>query len=168
MHFCFVNFKSWLLGGYIFSGFLLVGTLNWDLSQMLFGQKFPKAAIVRLAMSTRSSVSWLDSSKTSLLQSLFLKIESKAIENKNQILKFKGLLEVWFLVTSQLFCFVIVEWAAWPCRFEVGPLTIFPTRSLLFPTLALSSHQQIVLLLDDRKSNCVEKWTYGYRYVFDE
>ena len=143
--------------------------LNWDLPQILFGQKFPKSAIVRLAMSTRSSVSWLDSSKTSLLQTLFLKSESKAIENKNQILKIKGLLEIWFLVTSQLFCFVvIIEWEAWPCRCEIGLLTIFSTRSLLFPTLALSSHQQIVLLLADRKSNSFEEWTYGYHYVFDE
>ena len=39
---------------------------------------------------------------------------------------------------------------------------------LLFPTMALSSHQQIVLMLVDRKSNGLEKWTYGYRYVFDE
>ena len=108
--------------------------LNWDLPQILFGQKFPKSAIVRLAMSTRSSVSWLDSSKTSLLQTLFLKSESKAIENKNQILKIKGLLEIWFLVTSQLFCFVvIIEWAAWPWSVWSSPLTIFPTHSTHFP-----------------------------------
>ena len=52
--------------------------------------------------------------------------------------------------------------------FSVKKLTIIPTRSLFFPTLALSSHQHIVLLLADRISNSFEKWTYGYRYVFGE
>ena len=32
--------------GIFFSDFLLVGTKNWDLSKILFGQKIPKAAIL--------------------------------------------------------------------------------------------------------------------------
>ena len=38
--------KSWILGAF-FSDFLLVGTYNWDLSQILFGQELIKAAIVK-------------------------------------------------------------------------------------------------------------------------
>ena len=40
------DFKPPLLGVFIFSDFLFIGTKNWYLSQINFRQKYPKAAIV--------------------------------------------------------------------------------------------------------------------------
>ena len=40
-----------------FSDFLLIGTSNRDLSQILFGQKLPKTAIVHKADQTRATAS---------------------------------------------------------------------------------------------------------------
>ena len=45
MSLCYVNFKSCRMGTFFFSDSLIIGTKNWDLSQILFGQKSPKGAI---------------------------------------------------------------------------------------------------------------------------
>ena len=52
------QFLSWFYNSaFIFSDFLLIGTSNRDLSQILFGQKLPKTAIVHKADQTRATAS---------------------------------------------------------------------------------------------------------------
>ena len=46
-HYCYINFENWHNNStFFFFDFLLIGTWNWDLSKILFVQKFLKAAIV--------------------------------------------------------------------------------------------------------------------------
>ena len=52
------QFLSWFYNSaFIFSDFLLIGTSNRDLFQILFGQKLPKTAIVHKADQTRATAS---------------------------------------------------------------------------------------------------------------